>query len=78
MKIDDPKKSKQVGALLNSFALGDCIRLVSDGGSTSSLGYVYIVAGVGDADRLAINLSDGYRRDEGLFVLEPHAKVVIE
>jgi hypothetical protein len=76
MTIDDRKKPEPEGEPLSSFRTGACIRLVRDSGE-SFLGRVYIVAAVGDAKRLAINLSNGCHRDQGRFVLEPRAKVVI-
>jgi hypothetical protein len=77
MKIERVKTQGE-GRLLDSFEKGDCVRLVSEriGDSGPFIGHVYIVGAVGGR-RLAINLSDGSHRGEGVFVLEPNAKVVI-
>lgn len=77
MKIEELKKSKPKGALLDSFNPGDCVRLICSG-SKPRLGAVYIVSSVGRELRTAINLSDGDYRSAGRFVLEPTAKVVLE
>lgn len=76
MKIDDPKWKSAGGNPLSSFDTGACIRLVQDD-TEMFVGAVYIVCDIEEKGRLAINLSRGTYRDDGLFVLEPNAKVVI-
>jgi hypothetical protein len=69
MKIERGEKSKPKGGPLSSFDGGACVRLVSGGA-------LYIVTLING--RTAVNLLNGDYRTQGLFVLEPNAKVVIE
>ncbi len=75
MEIND-RATLPSGRPLDSFKPSDCIRLVG-GAADCYLRRLYLVAFV-DERKIAVNFAYGGFREDGLFVLEPTAKVVIE